>query len=258
MKKILTKMFSVTLVLLMVLCLVPPVEAQASSRTVNLSNNKWYTNNSSSRQTVYHRIKVSKPGYITLSGNGIGVWSPKTSLRYNLTNNKKKNLTNIKFLPDSPSNYTGRKAFTDHFAVKKGTYYIKVTDSRYRLKYKFTASKDQSGASKAKAKNIGRGKTAKGLLIAGEKGGKSDWFKFTLPRAQKIKLTFNSRANDWVQYKLVPANSRISITGASSHTWAKKLSGTTRSVFPAGTYYIQVTRMSKDKNTSGYYTVSWK
>jgi len=260
MKKMLKKLLSMALVVLMIMCLVPPVEVDAASKTVTLKNQKWYTHSSTTSQTVYHKIKVPKDGYITLQGYS---WHPfstsKQSMRVQLCNSKKKLLTNrIQFLSSGNSSYSGKKAFTNYFAVKKGTYYIKAEGYQHKLKYTFKAVKDQGGSSKAKAKNIGKGKTVKGLLTAGEKGNKIDWYKITLPKAQKIKFTYDGRACNWLQFKVVAANPNVYISGASSYCWGKKETATTKGAFPAGTYYIQVSRMSNNKDASGYYTVSWK
>lgn len=260
MKKMLKKLLSVALVFTMIMCLVPPVETQAAAKTVTLKHKKWHTNSSTKAQTVYHKIKVPKDGYIKLEGYGYSAYSSsKSSIRYRLCNSKKKALTKWdKSISAFGSSVTGRKAFTDYVAVKKGTYYIKVNDNRYKLKYTFKAVKDQGGSSKAKARNIARGKTVKGLVQAGGKGSKIDWYKITLPKSQKIKFTYNALACDWIQFKVVNADPRVTIFGSSAYCWAKKTSATTRNAFPAGTYYIQVTRMMKDEGASGYYTVSWK
>ena len=255
MRKMFKKLLSVALVFAMVMCLVPPVEAQASTKAATLKNKKWYTNTDtwSSEKTLYHKIKVPKDGYITLQGYGYSSSSSSTkySLRYRLCNSKKKALTKWdQYLSSGSSNYTGTKAYTNWIAVKKGTYYIKVKDYQYKLRYTFKAVKDQGGSSKAKAKTIAKGKTIKGLAVAGEKGSKVDWYKITLPKAQTIKLTLNGKACGWMQFDIV------GFTGFGA-CWSKKETASTNKV-PAGTYYIKAYRMNKDKDTSGYYTISWK
>lgn len=229
------------------------VNAMAASKTASLTNNKWYTDNSRDYyQTVYHKIKVPKTGYLTVSGYSYSSYSnSKYSLSVRLCNSKKREMQQANSL------LLSSKGYKTYYAVKKGTYYIKVQSNKYKLKYSFKSMSDNGGSKASKAKYISKNKTAKGLILAGEKSNKVDWYKIVLNKPQKIKFTYGARANDWVQFKVSAADPRVSIYGASAYRVNNTQSFKTSSVFPAGTYYIQVYRMSNSPNCMGYYTVKW-
>ena len=59
--------------------------------------------------------------------------------------------------------------------------------------------------------NVNRNKKGIGLLVAGEKGTKTDWFKIRLTRKQKVTFTFTARANDHLRLQIVPADPKLFI-----------------------------------------------
>lgn len=252
MKKIKRILWVVSLTfLLTMLC---GINVMAATKTQMLQNNKWYTNKTQKyNDTYYYKIVVPKTGYITVQGYGFSQYSNnKYSLRVQLCNNKKKDLEKYK-----TSLYESR-GFKTYYAVKKGTYYIKVSDTNYKIKYIFKSVTEKSGASTTKAVKVPKNKTISGLAIAGEQGKKVDYYKITLTKAQKITFTFGARANDWIQFKIVSANPKQFIFGSSAYRCYTTENVVTKDKFPAGTYYIQVFRMSNDADTSGYYTLKWK
>lgn len=227
--------------------------AMAATRTVTLSQNKWYTNTTQSyNDTYYYKISVPKTGYITVSGYCFSKYSNnKYTLRVQLCNSRKKELEKYK-----TSLYETR-GFKTYYAVKKGTYYLKVSDSNYKLKYTFKAITEKSGTTASSAVTIPKNKSIAGLALAGESGKKIDYYKIRLTKPQRINFTFGAKANDWIKFKLVPANPKQYIIGSTVYRWYTTEKASTKDVFPAGTYYIQVSRMTDDTDTSGVYTIKW-
>lgn len=227
----------------------------AASKTKSLRNNKWYTDKSyGSTQTVYHKIKVTKPGLITVSGYRYSTYTNyKWPMGIRLCNSRKKEL-------DTFTKYTaGSSSSNQYYCVKKGTYYIKTTDSSYKLKYSFKAISDKSGSKQSNAKNLPRNKTEQGTLLLGESSTKSDWYKIVLPAPQRIRFTYGALANNnWIEFKIVSPSPYIRITNASTYRVNSTKTETTQSVFPAGVYYIQVLRQGYNSACNGSYTLKWR
>ena len=209
--------------------------------TYNIKNADYST-------TVYHKITVNSPGFITLTGwEKYPTSSSKNGMYIRLYNSKKMALEgkNVSALVKN-GNYTG------YYAVKKGTYYVQTKACKnYRLKYTFTKVTDKSGNSKAKALGIKRNTKYKGLLLAGESGKTADWYKFTLSKEQYISLAVGVKANNSIRFQIYPGNSANAFTngyayGARGNT---KMAGRLK----AGTYYVKVSRQGNKKGTNGYY-----
>lgn len=242
--------------LMMLFTMVFGMSSMAATKTVAMKPNRLYhVKRTGYDDVTYHRFTVSKTGYITVYGYSCSDYSSsKYSIGVQLYNSKKKPLeTNRTYI----SSYS-KPAYKTYYAVKKGTYYIAVRDRNYKLKYSFTALTDKSGATQAKATAVGKGKRAVGLLVAGESGKKVDWFKIRLTKNQKINFTFSSKSNDDVRFQVVPADSRVMVWGSSVYVKNTTKKIPTQNAFPAGTYYIKVSRMLDDASTSGYYSFSWK
>lgn len=242
------------LVLTLMFTLMFGMTTMAAPKTVSLSNNKWYTDKSTDfkRPTVYHKIRIPRNGLITVTGYTYSNYSTyRSTLGVQLYNAKKKPLQKYK-------KNTASYNYKTYYAVKKGVYYLKTQDNRYKLKYSFKAIPENSGTSKSKARTINKNKLAKGLLIAGEKGSKIDWYKIVLTKPQNLKITYTALANELVQFKIVPDNTNILITNSSAFLRNNKQIFSSRSPFPAGTYYIQVFRFGNSTDCSGYYTLKWK
>ena len=233
------------------------MNAMAATKVVTMKPNRLYTVKQTNYNDVtYHKIKVSKTGYLAVYGYSYSSYTNrKNSLQVQLCNSKRKPLEQYATYISEYST----PAYKTYYAVKKGTYYIAAKGGQnYKLKYSFVALKDKSGATQAKATAVGKGKRAVGLLVAGESGKKVDWFKIRLAKSQKITITFSSKSNDNVRFQIVPADSRVMIWGSNVYIKNTTKKIPTQNAFPAGTYYIKVSRMSDDASTSGYYSFSWK
>ena len=244
-------------ILMMLFSMLSGMSAMAATKVVTMKPNRLYTvSRTSYDDLTYHKFTVSKPGYLTVYGYSYSIYSNnKYSLSVQLYNSRKKPLEQYK----TSLNEYSKPAYKTFYAVKKGTYYLGVKDKNYKLKYSFTPVTDRSGASQAKAATVNRNKKGAGLLVAGEKGTKTDWFKIHLSKKQKVTFTFTTRANDYLRLQIVPANPRMVIWGSSLYAKNTTEKVTTKDAFPAGTYYIKISRMlTSDADTSGYYSFIWK
>lgn len=153
------------------------------------------------------------------------------------------------------------------FAVKKGTYYVKVSGGSSDLivaKYSFTGKSDASKSSKKKATKIKLGKTKKGVLLASDSTKKYDWYKFTVTKKKKVTITFSGTISSGeAELEVYEANGdrfggisiyRTSTTSKASPYVARI--GASSGTLPKGTYYIKVSKDSKQ--TSGNYSVKVK
>lgn len=226
----------------------------AATKVVNLSPNRWYVDSSrDTSQTVYHKIKIPKAGYIAFSGHGyLPNYNGRFSMSLQMCNSKKKQIQS------EPIYLSSSNDFRNYVAVKKGTYLVKVKDFHYKLRYSFKAVTEKSGTSRSKARNIARNKTVWGLLLMGENGAKTDWYKFTLPSDRRVTFSFGARANSGVELELVPADKNIRITDNRGYLINTTRTWTTPSVIPRGTYYLKIKRLSGDKNITGAYSLKWR
>lgn len=197
---------------------------------------------------TYHKLVISKPGYIKIEGAFLG---GSGSIYATLCNSKKVALSQKEYLYSS-NNYT------TYYAVKKGTYYINITSyDDYKLRYTFAAVKDTSAQSQKKATVIGKGKTVKGLILSEDSLKKVDWYKVKLTKSQKLVLDVNAKSCDSIRFEIVPASSKVILFGSSFSLY--EVNGDTygtKGALPAGTYYIKVTKT--DVKSSGYYSIKLK
>jgi hypothetical protein len=216
-----------------------------SSEDKTLKNKEWIGSHPFTYDSeISHKITVNSPGYIAVEG---AAFSDYGSISVTLCNSSKKLSAQ-----ESLSSYN---SYTTFFAVKKGTYYIKAKSSDdYKLRYTFTAVKENSGQSKTKATTIGKGKTVKGLIQSQDSVNKVDWFKIKLTKNQKLNFSASAKSCDSIKFEIVPASSRVILFGSSFRLYdsnGDKYS--TKDSLPAGTYYIKVTKT--DSNASGYYSI---
>ncbi len=231
----------------------------AATRYMSLKAGKVTTDKKSQKgDRSYFKITVPKNGYLTITSYAQyrGSGRSKYGQEIQLCNSKKKLIKNTKVYTSSMDKYVV------YYGVKKGTYFVRVdntyTNADVKIKYTFKAVTEKSGSSKAKAVSISKGRTKTGLLQAGEKNSKIDYYKIKLTKSQVLNITLNTRATGYVYFKIVPASKRVilwnsltSLYGKDSATWK-----TTKKI-PAGTYYIQVYRSSVT-NASGCYSIKWK
>lgn len=222
-------------------------------RNKTLKNKQWlYSSVLDTSIPMYYKVDISKTGIISLDIAG------KYGSYVSLCNSEKKEISSQAYVfSDTSSNYS--KVV---FAVKKGTYYVKVKASNdaFRIRSTFTAVADASGASKKNAKTIKVGETKKGIVLSEDKTSKNDWFKFTLSKATKIDIELKGNCSSGkIRFELTSTGLSGSITSYITTTdYSKTLEAqtwTTKTI-PKGTYYIRLYKDSKE--TSGNYSVKVK
>lgn len=226
----------------------------AQAKTISLSPNTWYTDQTAdARHVVYYKIQVQATGYLIFSGYGYSHASDnKYKLDIRLCDQDKQAVTTERLVLNDSN------LFRNYAAVKKGTYYIRVNDYLYKLKYNFRTVLEKSGTSRQSARTLARNETAQGRIILGEGAAKTDWYQIYLPAAKKISFTFGAKANNWIQFRLVPADKGMAVTDNSIYQKNTAQTYMTQSKMPKGRYYIQVKRYQNNPNTSGFYFLKWK
>ncbi len=239
------------------------VRAQAAD--VTLKDGKWTKGVLKEEKTEqYYKIRIKKAGYIMIacirdSEDGL----PK----FYLCNGKKKPLTSQPV--DSVDDIT-------YFAVKKGTYYIKVSDKaseydkednelggeeNYKIGYKFTAMKDsKKPVSMKKAQLLKKNKQVSGLVFL-EKKPKDIYYKLTLTKKTVVKFKYDIMSTDsmiclriadkkgnWLNFD---SKRKVIKTKKKSAWWDGK--GSDYIILPKGTYYFTIWTISDE---SGYYKLS--
>lgn len=220
--------------------------------TISASNNKTFTvTPANSKQNIYVKIKPNKTGYITVTDyNG--------SAYLTLCNKKQKAVSDQVYMSSSSSSYK-----TAVFGVKKNeTYYLKV-NSNYpvKMKYKVTGVSDKSGSKPSKAKAIKKGKTAGGVITAGD--STADYYKVTLSKAQTLSLTMKGKLSSGGYNVEVYSNKKCTKKyrmGSSTYNYYNskltlKSTSSNKNKLSKGTYYIKITR--KNSKSNGYYSIKW-
>ena len=107
------------------------------------------------------------------------------NLSTTLLNSKKKTISDAQMSGDGAQ-----------YCVKKGTYYLKAsnTDGMVKLRYKFTKVTSAKNTSRTKAANLKKGKQAKGFLPAGQSKNDSRWYKIVITKKRKVSVTAKSLA----------------------------------------------------------------
>jgi hypothetical protein len=104
---------------------------------------------------------------------------------------------------------------------------------------------------------IGKGKTAKGLVLSEDSVSIADWYKVKLTSKRKLSFEIHGKSCDSILFEIIPASKNVILFGSTIRIYdAGGGVYTTEDSMPAGTYYIKVTKTSK--TSSGYYTIKFK
>ena len=208
----------------------------ASAKNVNGNGCVTYTKDYD--RTVYHKLKVAHTGMVSIGGfykSGSGYVS---GLSIQLLNSKKVQMTRL---------YTSEnEKYTESVVLKKGTYYLAVKES---YKYVLTANnssklKDDSAASKNKAKLIKSGKKVNTYFTVSDSTSKAKWFKIKLNKTTKLKFDVSvaTSGNNDIKVEVIPADSRQIIFNSTQYVNSKGSKIISKGKFKPGTYYICVTK----------------
>lgn len=141
----------------------------------------YYADYGTATESIYYKISIPRSGYISVT---LKEYEDKIYDGYiTLYTSKKKKIS--KALPyRSNSGY-----YKAYFAVKKGTYYVRVTDCsgvkkgyyRYGIRYTYQAQNITNSYKKSKAKTIKRKHTIKNVVYNSNKTT-THWYKITVPK----------------------------------------------------------------------------
>lgn len=191
--------------------------------------------------TAYYKIKAPASGLMKLE---VTAEEESPLLEAVLLNGKKKPLSS-----ESPA-YISKPLY---FGVKKGTCYIRLYNdgmegAAVRIRYTFENVKTTKNISKSKAISLKKGKTAKGLLLCGDKKTER-WYKVTVPKNRKVKISLSAKSNDndfslWIyQANMKNVKSLELNNGKTKKTLSLK----------KGTYYFVISGYD-----TGMYSIQWK
>lgn len=249
--------------------------------TVTISDAEGYDLENQKPITQYIKYKAGVTGYITLKFTSDSqLVSAKTGLPISsegditLCNSNKKAIGVVEAWY-CENKYTGDNTRT--YGVTKGqTYYFKVEAwGGVQISASVVKVAKSTANSRTKAVNLVKGKTAKGIMIAGEK--KADWYKIKLSKGAKLKLNYTVKTMGYanaVQYGYKEAGIRFTfVMDTGNGQWTSKTdltplkpenaitvsikdqsSGIMYDIEP-GTYYVKVEPINK--KSSGYYTIKW-
>lgn len=270
MKKTITKLIAVMLILSAVLTLGKSVEAKEIADAGYLAASgsmevRW--SDEERDEYAYIPFKVKKDGYITFTANNVpekagdhlrGEWFLCNSARKEITSSG-----SCGFYNEDSMNV----------AVKgESSYFLKVKlfgNQDMVIDYQYKKVTDKSGNKKSKAYKLTKNKKAEGLLIAGE--SKADWYKITLTKKQVLKITIATKSYRGLGMDVYD-NKGNKVTGL--HYWevtskdtvndpvtvASRTSSYSDSDYrklPKGTYYVKI-YTNKDAKGCGYYSLKWK
>ena len=201
-----------------------------------------------------YTYKAPSTGYLTIDKKNLV--NIAASMSVSFYNSKGKKITDF----SSDHDISGKVAFP----VKKGTSYkikvgvLKDGQQFYQMKFGFVSLSEKSGSSKAKARTVKLKKNTKGMIYAEESAKAQDWYKFSLSKAQKLKITYSGKSisgsidiiiYDKNKKKLGTYHVMPMIDNTETKTIKNAKKG---SILPKGTYYIKV--IKQHKQTAGYYS----
>lgn len=222
------------------------------SKTGTIKINQEYVGYS--KENVYKKVKITKSGLLSV----------KLCSRVNLSS------TNIYgsyvTLCDSNKKAISKKVYTNSskgymvsFGVKKGTYYIKISDNTncYNLVSTFKAYA-LGTTSKKKAKKLTTKK--KNYVLAASKKKDTNWYKIKLNKARKMHLQVGYAGNESVKMTVYKGKKVVYTAtlwnGDGRDVVMKNFLSGKQVKWTAGTYYVKVQK--NQKTDSGVVTVKYK
>lgn len=210
---------------------------------------------------TYFCVEAKKDGYITLKPDFCSNGYKKVAgdISMTLLDVNKKAISTSKKIGNGTEDFADKAVY----AVKAGTYWVKVSTDQQRLftlSCKQTAVKEQ-GSAKVKTPTVMKKDTwYKGLCTWEDTTSKGDYFSFTLKKAATVTITLKGDVTSGKLTGTVTGNKvNGSYTGlylknvGSQSTW--KVATKSSQKLPAGTYYIKIAKDTKKSN--GYYKLRY-
>ncbi len=217
-----------------------------------LNQNTWkFAGLTQSKNTAYYKVKMEKNGYIKVQGKTYKTSSGKLAIE--LCNRQKNSLNPKK------NRLVKSNDYTTYYALKKGTYYIKIEDIKnpYKIRYKVSDPDDQGGLNKENATTLMRSKAKTDLIYLNDSKAKSGWFKFSLSSSQTLRLTISNYSTRKLEYELIAEDPNVTLHNAKFYPHNGKAIFVTSDKLPKGIYYLKVSKQST-KDASGAYSVKFE
>lgn len=214
----------------------------------------------SEAMTFYNQLTLSKPSVVTVTGLESGIFS-QWGFTVNVCDG------NMRVIAGTSQSVNANQERAATYALKAGTYYFVVDNVKnFRLAAVIEPKSDNGGNSKKKATKLKMNKEKWGIMPAGEKGTKTDWYKFTVTKSRVLYLNIkalNSGAFEFYLYG--PSYSRYksgyriaSLHNQKGNFHSVGLLNQKKLKIKTGTYYIKVVRSSYSQQSSGAYSLKWK
>lgn len=240
------------------------VWAEAYGPNIQLSTSVLDTDVVATDSTMLHRLEVPSDGVVSFTGVEYSSYSNnKYGLSFSLLSSS---FTPINRYGSSSTYVNGTdvnsSSFSREYALKRGTYFIRVTNTKYyTIRTLFTAANDQGGLSKKKAATLKRKAQKSCVFGAGETYDKAEWFKINLtkPRKLTLEVTAHGDASYRVTFSGPKPYKKGDVSYVSSGNvmtakyWIRR--GRKKLKLKKGKYYVKIQRRSND--VSGYCTVKW-
>ncbi len=217
-----------------------------------------------SGEYTWIKYKAPKNGYITLTAEWNSKYKRSEGFWCLYASNRKTALTknDITYSAsyDGSSRLHTRQSV---FGVKKGkTYYLRVQAyNGVNITCEFKHVKEKCANKRKKAPLLTRKKTVTGVILPKDKN--KDWYKIKFKKAKYVQLFYNIKSDG--KFKITFCNvlggkmqsGEFGYTDAPRRIMVTQKNSVTKksSKLNAGTYYIKVEPV--DKQSSGYYTISW-
>ncbi len=224
------------------------IMAYAAATEENVETGAAYIGFHKAGEDVYKKITVKKAGLLQVAATqythwGKAVLTGDASSSY--TYGEKLTLCNSNKKPITEQETTSSSnGYTNYYAVKAGTYYVKISanyDDYYMFVTKLEAGGVTNNTSKAKAQKLSNKYKATLMPIGGS--SKTRWYKVTLKKKKKIKIFYDFYGTQDGAAKVTVCNSKGKKLTYSTTIFSGK-SGTlsTTSAYKKGTYYVQVSK----------------
>lgn len=220
----------------------------------------------------YHKLVMAKDGYVKLAvASRYQDYGYKSVCKVSIHNASKKKLSAYQYTSYFSDYPHQREQF---FALKKGTYYVKITmdyptvsyndgtNYHYNLQNQYHVGmvakyvNDSAGTKKSKATTIKLKSSKQGLIkltdsASSSNGTAGDWYKFKLKKATKVRLYSYGYTTDRTNTRQCLL--RFSVYGKTSYSKLSSFINGKTTTLPKGTYYIRVYKGSK--TDSGFYKI---
>lgn len=245
------------------------------SSSVTISDDECY-DATGEIATHYIKFKAGETGFLTLKFSNASQLSSSVIGGVRICKSSKQPIGKSEIWT---TGYSQSVNFTRTYGVKKGVTYNFEVFANYGTKINATFKKVKkvNATKRTKAKEIKKGKTMTGVIIAGDK--KADWYKIKLKNSKKLKITCNVKTNGLVlgtdgyshdgagivftYYdgkgnvfdKKNPSDILTPLYPKQVSTLTLKSSSGATHTLSTGTYYIKVEPYNT--SSSGQYTIKW-